>query len=60
MGSENTGALLDAQGTTFSYGSLRCLKPRIGDIVLNSNADTSNPEGKYAGWICGNENGLTP
>jgi hypothetical protein len=27
---------------------------------VNSNPDISNPEGIYAVWICGNENGLTP
>jgi hypothetical protein len=27
---------------------------------VNSNPDTSNTEGKYAGWICVNENGVTP
>ena len=38
MGSENTGALRDAQRRTLSYGSYGDVQnPRIGDIVLNSN-----------------------
>jgi hypothetical protein len=61
MGSENTGALCDAQHRTLSYRSYGNVQnPRIGDIVLNSNPDTSNPEGKCARWICMNENGVTP